>query len=90
MTSYMLFIWLTLIEYLLCVKFYAKSFQMYYLSNSHIYPVRHCYSTHFTDEQTKADREAGTLLLSTWEMVEFKTLPDPPATVHIHMSVALP
>lgn len=34
-----------------------------------IYPVRHCYSTHFTDEQTKADRDAGILLLSTWEMV---------------------
>lgn len=71
-------------------KFYVKSFQMYYLSDSHIYPVRHCYSTHFIDEQTKADREAGTWLLSTWEMVEFKTLPDAPAIVHICISVALP
>lgn len=52
--------------------------------------MRHCYSTHFTDEQTKAGREAGTLLLSTWEMEEFKTLSDPPATVHICISVALP
>lgn len=28
---------------------------MYYLSNSQIYPTRHCFSTHFTDEQTKAE-----------------------------------
>lgn len=53
----MSFTWLIFIEYLVCIKFYARSFQIYYLSNSHIYPVRHCYSTHFTDEQTKAEKE---------------------------------
>lgn len=30
---------------------------MYYFSNSHIYPVRHCYSIYFADEQTKAENK---------------------------------
>lgn len=81
------FVWLTFTEYLVCITIYVKSFQMYYLSNAHIYPVRHCYSTHFIDEQTKA--ESRYMLLSMWEMAELKTLPDPPDKIHVYISRAL-